>query len=201
MKAGHNGHNGHSGHVTETPDVSHIKNVDVTHEVSDVELRGIVMFLVGLTLLGVATYLLMLLMFYALNRQEETKERESIPPPMALSEKERMPPEPRLQSAPGFGEGLAKETGAKEGDPAKRKDRVWEIEQLRMKWEDELEHGPKDPEGKRVGLSIEDAKKLVLSGNALPERTGVQPADRPEAYGVDMPTAASSGRMAEKRKQ
>ena len=36
---GHNG-NGH-GHVTETPDVSHIKNIDVTHEVSDVELRGI----------------------------------------------------------------------------------------------------------------------------------------------------------------
>ena len=34
--------NGHdAGHVTETPDVSHIKNIDVTHEASDVSVSGI----------------------------------------------------------------------------------------------------------------------------------------------------------------
>ena len=47
----HNG-NGHDRlHVTETPDVSHIKNLDVTHEASDVSVTGILKFVVGLTVL------------------------------------------------------------------------------------------------------------------------------------------------------
>src|SRR2546430_16830660 len=98
MKAGDNRHGG--GHVTETPVVSHIKNVDVTHEVSDVDLRGILSFLIGLSVMTVVVYVLMLLMFNVLNSREEKKEADNRP--MALSERERLPPEPRLQSAPGF---------------------------------------------------------------------------------------------------
>ena len=41
----HNGRQG-DGHKTETPDVSHIRNEEVTHETSDVSVRGVVMFCV-----------------------------------------------------------------------------------------------------------------------------------------------------------
>ena len=80
------------GHKTETPDVSHIRNVEVTHEMSDVDVRGILTFAVALTVMTVVVYLLMLLMFNVLNRQEVGKEQK--PSPMALCEKERLPPEP-----------------------------------------------------------------------------------------------------------
>jgi len=200
MKASNNGHGGKAGgHVTETPDVSHIKNIDVTHEVSDVDLRGIIGFLIGLSVMTVVVYVLMLLMFNVLNSREEKKEADNRP--MALSERERLPPEPRLQSAPGFAEDLAKQAGVKEVDDlTKPRDRTWEMEQLRKKWDDELLHGAKDPSGKPVALPIDEAKKLLLTSGALPVRT-TTPAPGGPDYGIDMPTAASSGRMTEKRKQ
>jgi hypothetical protein len=40
-----------NGHKTETPDVSHIRNVEVTHETSDVNVNGVLTFVVGLTIL------------------------------------------------------------------------------------------------------------------------------------------------------
>lgn len=193
--------NGHGGHVTETPDVSHIKNIDVTHEVSDVDLRGIIGFLIGLSVMTVVVYLLMLLMFTVLNSREVKKEEAEIRP-MALSEKERLPPEPRLQSAPGFAEDLAKQAGIKEADDlTKPRDRTWELDQLRKKWDYELLHGAKDPNGKPVALPIDEAKKLLLTSGALPARTTTPAPGGPEDYDIDMPTAASSGRMTEKRKQ
>ena len=39
-----------NGHKTETPDVSHIRNVEVTHEKSDVSVRGVLTFVVVLTI-------------------------------------------------------------------------------------------------------------------------------------------------------
>src|SRR6266702_2926941 len=94
----------HKGHVTETPDVSYIKNIDVTHEVSDVYIGGIAKFVVGLFILMVASFVLM----WALFRMLESRTVEAPPSPMALKEKDRLPPEPRLQSAPGFAEELDK---------------------------------------------------------------------------------------------
>jgi len=43
-------------HITETPDTSYIKNIDVTHEVSDVYIGGIARFAVGLFILMVASW-------------------------------------------------------------------------------------------------------------------------------------------------
>src|SRR5258708_7593089 len=98
----------HKGHVTETPDVSYIKNVDVTHEVSDVYISGIAKFVVGLSILMIASFLLMWVMFRAFDARVKEPQRS----PMALGDKERLPPEPRLQGAPGFGEGLEKTASA-----------------------------------------------------------------------------------------
>ena len=185
------------GHKTETPDVSHIRNVEVTHEMSDVDVKGILTFAVALTVMTVVVYLLMLLMFNVLNKQEVGQEQK--PSPMALSEKERLPPEPRLQGAQGFSEGLDKSAGITETEEekGKPKDPLWEIRILRQQWNDVLEHGAKDKDGKVVGLPIDEAMKRILEGNGLPSRSPESNSD----YAVRMPTAASSGRMTEKGNQ
>src|SRR5437899_1860010 len=119
------------GHVTETPDVSYIKNVEVGHETSDVKVGGIVKFIVALGVLMGASCLLLWGMFRAL----ESRVKESPRSPMAQTEKERLPPEPRLQAAPGFGEELEKTAKPKAAEEApittaggrleNPKDRLW----------------------------------------------------------------------------
>jgi hypothetical protein len=101
MAGSNHNRNGHdSRHATETPDVSHIKNLDVTHEANDVSVSSILKFVIGLTVLGAAVFVLMWGMFRLLNAQETEKEPKA--GPMAMTEQERLPPEPRLQAAKGF---------------------------------------------------------------------------------------------------
>jgi hypothetical protein len=162
-------------HVTETPDVSHIRNVDVTHEASDVQLRGIVGFAIALFVLLAASCLLMWGMFHML----ASRTKEQGPSPMALTENERLPPEPRLQGAPGFAEKLGQnatpQPNAQEGRAIRTregelpKDPLWEIREVRQQWNDALEHGPVDQNGRRFGLPIEKAKEEILK-QGLPVR-------------------------------
>ncbi len=160
-------------HVTETPDVSYIKNVDVTHEVSDVYIPAIAKFVVGLFVLMVASFFLMWVMFRAF----ESKIKDTPTSPMTLTQTERLPPEPRLQGAPGFAEQLGKTAQpvkTEESSPARAgnalpKDPLWEIKILREHWNDVLENGPIDQNGKRYGMPIEKAKAEVLR-QGLPVR-------------------------------
>ncbi len=154
-------------HITETPDTSYIKNVDVTHEVSDVYIGGIARFVIGLVVLMVVSFILMWAMFRSLQSRSVEPPRS----PMALSEQERRPPEPRLQGAPGFAAELekqaAKEKKAEAGHEVKStvpspKDPLWEIVILRRQWEDVLKNGPVDQNGQRYGMPIEQAKQEVL---------------------------------------
>ena len=152
--------------MTETPDVSPIRNVDVTHELSDVNLRGILTFLGGLTVMTIAVYLLMWGMFRALS----TQEKDAPPSPVAMTSDERLPPEPRLQGAPGFGAELEKQAGVKEAEETRKpKDPLWEINALREHWKATLENGVKDPSGKVIVLPIEEAKTELLR-RGLPVR-------------------------------
>jgi hypothetical protein len=155
--------------VTETPDTSYIKNVDVTHEVSDVYVGGIAKFVVALAVLMVVSFLLV----WALFRSLESRSVEPPPSPMALSEKDRLPPEPRLQGAPGFAEKLDKSAQANKEKKTEHtpeitsqapapKDPMWEIRVLRQQWNDVLEYGPVDQNGQRYGMPIERAKDEVL---------------------------------------
>ena len=164
----------HDSHVTETPDVSYIKNVDVTHEVSDVYVSGIVKFLVGLSVLTIATFILT----WGLFRSFANNATETRPSPMALTEKDRLPPEPRLQGAPGFAEDLEKTTARKEepaagpaitGGAPQPKYPLYEINMLRRHWNDVLANGPVDQSGKRYGMPIEKAKEEILK-QGLPVR-------------------------------
>lgn len=155
----------HNGHLTETPDVSYIKNVDVTHEVSDVHIAAIAKFVFGLFILMVGSFFLMWALFGAF----ESKIKDTPTSPMALTQNERLPPEPRLQGAPGFAEQLGttaqpvkKEEGPARGGEGLPKDPLWEIKILREHWNDVLENGPVDQNGKRYGMPIEKAKAEVL---------------------------------------
>jgi hypothetical protein len=161
----------HKSHVTETPDVSYIKNVDVTHEVSDVYISGITRFVVGLSILMLASFLLMWVMFRAFDARINEPQRS----PMALTDKERLPPEPRLQGAPGFGEGLERTAPEPKGIAEagnQPKSPVWEIKAVRDQWNDVLEHGPVDKDGKRYGMPIERAKEEILKQGLPVRQTG-----------------------------
>lgn len=164
----------HNGHVTETPDVSYIKNVDVTHEKSDVQTGGVAKFLIGLLILTIATCVLVWGMFVSF----QSRVKEPARAPLALAGKERLPPEPRLQAAPGFGEQLEKNQkagneAAKPVNADQPKDALWEIKELRKQWNDVLENGPVDKDGKRYGMPIENAKEEIIR-SGLPTRSGVK---------------------------
>jgi hypothetical protein len=194
-KHGHNGQNGHKVHVTETPDVSHIKNPDVTHETSDVNVGGILKFVIGLTIFGIIVNVLMWGMFRVFNAQETTKE----PPkgPMAMTQEERLPPEPRLQAAPGFEVRLAN------GQKVKLENSAPEAEYrvLREQWEQQLncrkrkaEHGGGLATADHpVCLPIEAALDKLFEGGGLPVRAPAKDSGWAES---SLPTAASSGRVA-----
>ena len=195
-----NGHNGNLRdrlHVTETPDVSHIKNVDVTHEASDVSIGGIVKFAVGLTIFAVIVQVLIWGMFIFLNAQEEKKEPKA--GPMAMTPAERLPPDPRLQAAPGFGVKL--ENG--QWVPLEKKEPQAEYRVLRQQWEQRLKCDDHlQLKSRTTCIPIDQAMQQAVG---LPSRVKTiseeGPGWRAEDYGVDPPTAASSGRVTEKGKQ
>jgi hypothetical protein len=86
--------------IHETPDVSYITNPDVAHEESDVAVRPLLWFVGGLTFFTIVVCLAMFLMFkFFLNRELS---QELAASPLARQGEERLPPEPRLQLAPGW---------------------------------------------------------------------------------------------------
>jgi hypothetical protein len=182
-KTGHNGHNGHGhGHVSEIPDVSYIKNVDVTHEASDVSVSGLLKFVLALTVMTILVAVLMWGLFRFFNQQENQNE----PPagPMAITKDERLPPEPRLQSAPGFGVKL--EDG--QWVPLEMSEPQAEFRVLRKQWESQLNCDHHETAQSAGCIRIDDAmKRLVQQG--VPSRT-----QDGMAKDISLPTAASSGR-------
>lgn len=199
--------------IYETPDVSHIQNPDVAHESSDVSVRGILWFTLGLFILFILTIILMRLMFTLF--EDRARKLEENPAPMALSEKDRLPPPPRLQSAPGFGVDIEKEK-AKEfresGYVVENDQRVnlelrepqAELRVLQRVWDEELKNGYVDPNtGERVGIPIEEAKKRLIAEAATRLRTRAQDNTQQNISqgGMDLPSFSSSGRRTEKRDQ
>jgi len=182
-----------NGHKTETPDVSHIRNVEVTHEKSDVSVLGVGAFVAVLTIATIAISGGMILLFDYFNAQEE---RVPPPGPMALQKDERLPPEPRLQAAPGFA--IKLRDGRTE--ELKLKPPQEEYRALRAEWEKELSGELKDQSGKPVSIPITDAMKQVVSGAGLPARAN-NGSGNLEDNAIDMPTAWSSGRETVKKVQ
>jgi len=181
------------GHKTETPDVTHIRNVEVTHETSDVNVRAVITFIVVLTLSTIVVVFGVQALFWFFNRQEAKSEPK--PGPMALKKEERLPPEPRLQSAPGFGVKLENgQTVNLERSIPQAEYRV-----LRSQWEENLKTGLKDQSGNVVGMPIDAAINQVVS-QGLPSKPK-EPGTKLSDFAISLPTASSSGRAVEKRLQ
>jgi len=187
-----NRHKG-DGHKTETPDVSHIRNVEVTHERSDVSVIGVATFVVALTVAAIVIHVGMWLLFDYFNAQEA---KAPGPGPMALTQSERLPPEPRLQAAPGFQ--IKLQDGRTEALGLKAPQAEYRV--LRDEWEKALRGELKDQSGNPVAIPIDQAMKQVVSGAGLPARTQNAPG-KPQDYAVGLPSAWSSGRVNEKRLQ
>jgi hypothetical protein len=74
------------------------QNPSVHHETSDVNIRSIFAFAIGLMVVGVVIMFLIWLLFgYFSGRQAASSPREF---PLAIEQQNRLPPEPRLQTNP-----------------------------------------------------------------------------------------------------
>jgi hypothetical protein len=183
--AKHNGNDFDPRHATETPDVSHIKNPDVTHEASDVSVSGVLKFVLALTVMTAAVFVLMWGLFRLLNAQESEKEPD--PGPMAMKDIERLPPDPKLQAARGFGVKL--ENG--QWVPLENREPEAEYVVLRDQWERRLNcQGATEAEKLTNCVSIESAMDNIVSGGALKSSFTTAGKGPNKA-----PTAWSSGRQ------
>jgi hypothetical protein len=186
--------NGHDGHRTETPDVSHIRNVEVAHEPSDVSVRGVGTFVLVLTLSTITISIGLWFLFDYLNT---VKTREPRPGPMSLRnlpEDQRLPPEPRLQGSRGFGADLRE--GQKKLELSSPDA---EYRAVRQQWVNDLSTGSKDQSGNAIGMPIDQAIDKVVS-DGLPARTTQAPG-KLEDYAISMPSQMSSGRETIKKLQ
>jgi hypothetical protein len=156
-------------------------------------LRGIVYFGIGLFLLIVITFALMwaLLKVFV----DRAKEENGPPHPMALSEKEALPPEPRLQLAPGWnvpsGNGVMNlELGSPQA----------EYVEVKRQWDEMIKNGVRDPKsGVTSMLPIEEAKKRVLEQNlkARSDEASIKELESSRMFYTD----SSSGRVASEKRR
>jgi hypothetical protein len=185
-------------HITETPDVRHITNVDVMHEESDVNVKGVGAF-VGILFAGLILISALMVGLYQVFewRARVADERIAVSP-MARTDEERLPPPPRLQVAPGF-ESLDPHDPRDAGQKFELKHPQAEWEALQRKWDAELNNpGAVDPGTQTMHIPIEDAKRMLLE-KGLPVRQ--QQPGEVGLKGADVPSYSSAGRQMEKRDQ
>jgi hypothetical protein len=189
--------------IHETPDVSFITNPDVAHEESDVAVRPLLWFVGGLTFFTLVVCGVALLMFMYFQKREESQEVEASP--LARQGEERLPPEPRLQLAPGYGvttdDGQKHDLYYKPGTehvPQPQSEYVI----VRDEWTRELnDYGWADQQSGTVRLPINEAMSLYLQrqqqtqqGRQQPQQQGAQ---QNKATGVQQnPLGAQAGQNA-----
>jgi hypothetical protein len=166
---------------------------DKPYEQNLIGMRGIVYFGIGLFLLIVVTFGLMWALQNVMeDYAHETKDQKS---PLALGEQERLPPEPRLQAAPGFGvDGPNGRVNLELRAPQS------EYRVLHQQWEKEWTEGQRDAKtGTVVTLPIEEAKKKMLESNPK-ARTGAEAEQALEETRTYM-SYSSSGRTRTDRRR
>ena len=161
---------------------------DKPYEQNVIGLKGIFYFGIGLFVLIVITFGLMWAFLDVLEDYE--KEDKKSTNPMIMSEKERLPPEPRLQLAPGFG--VESERGFVN---LELRDPQAEYQELKAQWEKIWKNGQKDPgTGMIVSMSIDEAKTKFLA-KSVKAKSGAE-AEKAFAESRMIITDSSSGRVA-----
>lgn len=139
---------------------------DKPYETNIIGLRGIVYFSVGLFLLIIVTFGLM--WFLQNVMEDEAMKGDTLnQKPMQMSARENLPPEPRLQAAPGFGvEGGEGRVNLELAAPQS------EYRELERQWTELWNEGQRDSKtGTVMTLPMEEAKEKFLQSNAKANNT------------------------------
>jgi hypothetical protein len=177
---------------------NHGKKVEIDtskgYEKNEIELRGIVITVVALFITCVVSFWLMYILQVQMEKAWAESDKVS---PLAMNPEEKLPPEPRLQAAPGFGvESPGGRINLELKDP---RSEWWELKKI---WEKEEKEGQKVfVNGKEtiVTLPISDAKKQLLEQGVKSVSAEDGKKNFEETNGLY--SGASSGRKAtEKRK-
>ncbi len=165
-------------------------NLDKPYETNVIGLRGIIYFAVGLFLLVVITFGLM--WFLQNVMEEQSIVEKDVASPMMMSEQERLPPEPRLQAAPGFG--VDSDRGRVN---LELKAPQSEYRNLQEQWETMWRDGQKDEKtGTVVTLPIEEAKRKFLEQNAEKQQPNAQQKEEVMKKSRSIVSLSSAGRTA-----
>lgn len=141
---------------------------DKPYEANIIGMRGIIYFAVGLFLLIVVTFGLMYVLENVM--EQDAAEKKGSTNPMQLSKQEALPPEPRLQGAPGFG--VEGPNGRINLELAAPQAEYWELEK---QWNKLLAEGQKDEKtGTVITLPISEAKNKLLQQAATQKIEGEQ---------------------------
>lgn len=137
---------------------------------NEVGLRGIIYFGVGLFLLIVVTFVLMWIFQYRVLEPQRVSDDTRDASPVALTDEEKLPPEPRLQGAPGFGvDSIDGRVNLELMHPQA------EYEELQQQWQVLWEKGEKDPKtGTVVATSMDAAKQKVLTDGSIKSVGGLE---------------------------
>jgi hypothetical protein len=163
------------------------------YEQNVVGFKGIVYFGIGLLLLIVITFALM----WALLKlfEDDAAAANSNNPPLLMSDKERLPPEPRLQLAPGWN--VETSNGPVNLELAKP---GAEYQVLHQQWLDTWQNGIRDPKtGVTSMLPIDEAKQKLLEENvkARADARSQNEYDSSRMFYTD----SSSGRVASEKRR
>lgn len=166
------------------------------YEKNDIQLRGIVVTAIFLVITCIVAFWLM---YYLQIKMEEiwaTSDQQTASP-MGLESKDKLPPEPRLQGAPGFGvDGPNGRVNLELRDP---RSEWWELQKI---WAEQAENGQKSIQNGQetvVTLPIEAAKERLLQEGVKT----VAEADAKKNYdeNATIYSEASAGRVATERRK
>ncbi len=188
----HGDSSGGHGDERRTPDTEHIQNPDVMHEVSDVNVGAILKFIVALAIGTALVFVVIGGLMRAFTYIADKLDPDT-PSPMALKEKDRLPPEPRLQLAEGWNF---------EGRNLELQEPQAERRLLFEKWDREMEKSGTDPQTGAVHMPVKEAMRMVVEQN-MPARQ--MPANAANSRnkvvneGIAVPDAQSSGQQTDSR--
>lgn len=143
-------------------------DLDQPYESNVIGLKSIIYFSVGLFLFIVVTFGLMWIFQYKVLEEQALKADKREENPLALSTEEKLPPEPRLQAAPGFG---VYDKGQRIN--LELREPQAEYREMVKQWKRLWEEGEKEVHTKTIiALPIEEAKKKLLEGKSIKIRSG-----------------------------
>lgn len=166
------------------------ENYEKPYETNVIGLRGIIYFAVGLFLLVVITFGLMLFLQNVM--EDQSIAEKDVASPMMMNERERLPPEPRLQAAPGFGvESSQGRVNLELKAPQS------EYRNLQEQWETMWKDGQKDAKtGTVVTMPIEEAKRKFLEQSAGKPQPNAQQKEEVVRTSRSIVSLSSAGRTA-----